>query len=68
LNELKESYLDWTKNSPERFSFDMLVRKSNIAVIDYWEDIIAIIACNVDASKEVELRMDMLDLIEHLLS
>jgi hypothetical protein len=46
----------------------MLVRKSNVAVMDYWDDILMIIACNVDSSKEVELRMDMLALIEHLLS
>lgn len=45
----------------------MLVRKSNVAVMDYWDDVLMIIASNVDSSKEYELRMDMLALIEHLL-
>jgi len=67
LEELKESYVDWSKNDPERFSFDMLVRRSNTAVVDHWEDILLIIQANVDDCKEYELRLDMLGLVEFIL-
>ena len=65
--EMKEDYENWTRNTPERFIFDMLVRRSQTAVVDYWEEILEIIAMNIDHSKDVELRFDMLSLVEHLL-
>jgi hypothetical protein len=64
---LKESYEDWTKNTPERYSFDLLVRRTGVALIDYLEDILMIIGANVESSKEIELRMDMLALVEFLI-
>lgn len=45
----------------------MLVRRSHTAVVDYWEQILMIVAANVENDKEVELRMDMLSLLEHIL-
>jgi hypothetical protein len=68
LDEMKESYENWDKNSPDRFIFDMLVRRSFTAVVDYWETILMIVAANVEETKEVELRMDMLNLVEHFLT
>jgi len=65
--EMKEDYENWTRNTPERFIFDMLVRRSQTAVVDYWEEILEIIAMNIDHSKDIELRFDMLSLVEHLL-
>lgn len=67
LDEWKESYITWDKNSPSRYAFDLLVRKSNIAVIDHWNDVLMIIRANVESSKEYELRIDMLALVEYLL-
>lgn len=67
LDEMQEDYESWNKNTPERFIFDMLVRRSQTAVVDYWETILMIVAANIDADKEFELRMDMLALVEHLL-
>ena len=67
LDEMKESYEDWNKNSPDRFIFDMLVRRSFTAVVDYWETILMIIAANIEHDKDFELRMDMLNLTEHFL-
>lgn len=64
---MKETYEDWEKNTPDRFIFDMLVRRSYTAVVDYWETILMIISANVEHGKEYELRMDMLNLCEHLL-
>ena len=68
LEEMKERYEHWDRNTPERFIFDMLVRRSFTAVVDYWETILMIIAANVEREKNVELRMDMLALVEHFLS
>ena len=67
LDEMKESYEDWDKNSPDRFIFDMLVRRSYTAVVDYWETILMIIASNIEGEKDYEIRMDMLNLTEHFL-
>lgn len=68
LDEMKERYESWDKDTPERFIFDMLVRKSYTAVVDYWETILMIIAANVEREKHVELKMDMLSLVEHFLN
>ena len=68
LDEMKEKYEHWGRNTPERFIFDMLVRRSFTAVVDYWETILMIIAANVEKDKHVELRMDMLALVEHFLN
>jgi len=67
IKEMKEDYENWTRATPERFIFDLLVRRSQTAVVDFWEEILEIIAMNVDCSKDVELRFDMLSLVEHLL-
>ena len=67
IKEMKEDYENWTRSSPERFIFDLLVRRAQTAVVDYWEEILEIIAMNIDHSKDVELRFDMLSLCEHLL-
>lgn len=67
LEEMKETYEDWNKNSSDRFIFDMLVRRSFTAVVDYWETILMIIAANIETEKDYELRMDMLSLTEHFL-
>jgi hypothetical protein len=64
---MKEQYENWNKHTPERFIFDMLVRRSYTAVVDYWESILMIIAANIDNEKEAELRMDMLSLVEHFI-
>ena len=64
---MKETYEDWNKNTPERFIFDMLVKRSTTAVVDYWETILMIIAANIEHGKEYDIRMDMLNLVEHFL-
>jgi len=68
IEEMQESYEHWNKHTPERFIFDLLVRRANTALIDKFEDILQIIAANVENDKEYEVRMDMLALVEYLLS
>lgn len=65
---MKDQFETWDRNTPERFIFDMLVRRSETAVVDYWENILEIIAANIDHNKDFELKMDMLALTDHLLS
>lgn len=67
LDEMKETYEDWDRNSPDRFIFDMLVRRSLVAVVDHWETILMIIAANIEREKHVEIRMDMLTLMDYFL-
>lgn len=64
---MKESYENWTRDTPERFIFDLLVRRANTAVLDYLENILEIIAANVENDKDYEVRMDMLGLVEYLI-
>jgi dynein assembly factor 5 len=68
IDEMQENYEIWNKHSAERFIFDLLVRRSSTALVERFEDILQIIAANVDNTKEVELRMDMLALVEFLMS
>ena len=68
LLEMKEDFENWNRNTSERFIFDMLVRRSETAVVDYWDNILEIIAANCGHDKDYEIRMDMLSLVEHLLT
>jgi len=67
LDEMQESYESWDRQTPDRFIFDMLVRRSFTAVVDYWETILMIVANNTEHDKHYEIRMDMLNLVEHFL-
>lgn len=68
IDEMQENYESWNKHTPERFIFDLLLRRSQSALVERFEDILHIIAANVDNSKEYELRMDMLGLVEFMLN
>ncbi len=68
IDEMQETFETWNKHTPERFIFDLLVRRSNTALVERFEDILQIIAANVENTKEYELRMDMLSLVEFLLN
>jgi hypothetical protein len=37
LLEMKDDFESWNRNTPERFIFDMLVRRADTAVVDYWD-------------------------------
>ncbi len=45
----------------------MLVRRASTAVVDFWDEILEIVATCVDREKDPELRIDMLALTEHFL-
>lgn len=46
LSEMKETYMIWDENTPDRFVFEMLCRKSNEAVVEHWDDILEIVGMN----------------------
>ena len=48
--------------------FDLLLRRSQTALVERFEDILQIIAANIDNTREYELRMDMLGLVEFLIN
>jgi len=66
---VKDSYENWDKNSPDRFTFETLVRRATFAItMDQWEDVLQVISANVDNTKDFELRVDMLGLVEFMLT
>ena len=67
LIEMKETYMIWDESTPDRFIFDMLCRKSDGAVVEYWDLIIEIVGMNCTHERAYNLRMDMLALVEHFL-
>jgi hypothetical protein len=68
LAQMQETYENWNRYSPDRFVFDILVRRSTHAIDDdQWEEVLMIVACNINHEKDLELRIDMLALVEHLL-
>jgi hypothetical protein len=40
IDEMQENYEKWTKHTPERFIFDLLVRRSSTALVERFEDIL----------------------------
>lgn len=63
-----DRYEGWGKYTPERFIFDMLVRRVDNLDDDHLKDILLIISANVDSEKDYEIRMDMLALVEYLIN
>lgn len=63
-----DRYESWEKHTPERFIFDLLVRRVDSLDDDHLRDILLIISANVESEKDYEIRMDMLALVEYLIS
>jgi hypothetical protein len=40
IDEMQENYEKWNKHTPERFIFDLLVRRSSTALVERFEDIL----------------------------
>ena len=63
-----ESYNHWTRLSAERFKFEVMVRNSSAAIEEYLEQVLLVIERAVHPNNDIELRMDLLCLVEHILS
>jgi hypothetical protein len=40
IDEMQENYEKWNKHTPERFIFDLLIRRSSTALVERFEDIL----------------------------
>ena len=40
IDEMQENYEHWNKHSPDRFMFDLLLRRSQTALVERFEDIL----------------------------
>lgn len=72
LNLFKESHKLWRKNTADRFAFDTYVKQAadflNFDEGENWIRILEIISNCCESDKDIEMRMDMIMLIEHLIS
>lgn len=67
LDKFKDSHTKWNKNSPERFAFDTYTKNGGNALEKHWIEILNIISHCTEAVKDLEIRMDMVCLMENLL-
>lgn len=67
LDKFKDSHLKWNKNSPDRFAFDTYTKNGGAALEKHWIDILNIISHCTEAVKDLEIRMDMVCLMENLI-
>jgi hypothetical protein len=40
IDEMQENYESWNKHTPDRFIFDLLLRRSQTALVERFEDIL----------------------------
>lgn len=67
LGKFVTNYKDWRRNSPDRFAFDLYVKKANKSLENNWREVLIIIANCTEAERDIEMRIDMVILIEYLL-
>lgn len=69
LKEILEnkSYVKWNRHSRERFKFDVIVRNCREGIGSVIDDVLEIIRESSIPDKDIELRMDMLVLLEFIL-
>lgn len=67
LEKFKESHKNWRNISPDRFAFDTYVRNAGNSLGEHWVDILLIIADCVENDKDLEMKMDMIILIDSII-
>ena len=69
IDKMMESgeYHKWNKSSPDRFKYEMLVRYNTSGVINSISGVLEIMTVAAHINNDIELRMDMLCLLEVLL-
>jgi hypothetical protein len=67
LEKFNSTHKLWRRNSPDRFAFDTYVRNGGIALDKHWIDILMIISQCCEAAKDLEMRIDMMVLLENIL-
>jgi dynein assembly factor 5 len=67
LEKFRDSHKTWRRNSPDRFAFDTYVRNGGIALDKHWIDILMIISFCCEGDKDIEMRIDMMILLENVI-
>lgn len=67
LEQFRESHKHWNKTSPDRFAFDTYTKNGGNALEKHWMDILIIISHCCEAVKDLEMRMDMICLMDALI-
>jgi dynein assembly factor 5 len=67
LDKFNVTHKQWRRNSPDRFAFDTYVRNGGIALEKHWQDVLLIISNCCEADRDIEMRMDMLALIDSII-
>lgn len=71
LDKFKDSHKLWRRNTADRYAFDAFVKHAgeslNSESGDNWIKVLEIISNCTEANKDIEMRMDMLILIETLI-
>ena len=64
----EKEYVNWTKTSKNRFKFDTIVRNCHSEVGRFISEILQVIEFMINPQSDLEVRMDTLVLIEHILA
>lgn len=67
LEKFRDTHKQWKRNSPDRFAFDTYVRNGGIALDKHWIDILMIISTCCEAGRDIEMRIDMMILLENII-
>jgi hypothetical protein len=67
LEKFRNTHKNWRRNSPDRFAFDTFVKNGGSALEKHWIDVLMIISFCCEADKDIEMRLDMMILIEYCL-
>ena len=68
LDKFKTTYKEWRRNSPDRFAFDIYVKLAGTALEKHWTEILLIISQCCDSDKDIEMRMDMILLLDKIIT
>ena len=67
LQKFQSTYKNWKKNSPDRFAFDIYVKLAGISLEKHWTQVLLIISQCCEAEKDIEMRMDMILLLDKII-
>ena len=68
LEKFQSTYKNWKRNSPDRFAFDIYVKLAGTALEKHWTQVLLIISQCCEAEKDIEMRMDMILLLDKIIS
>jgi hypothetical protein len=67
LSHFNETHITWNKSSPDRFAFDTYIKNGGAALEKHWYEILVIISQTTEPVKDLEMKMDMICLLDFLI-